>query len=92
MKSKWIEMGVALIIAAWLAVFSMSCSPPIQNQPKSGDSDSANKQKEEVPLSRPGTGMNNDASRMENIPPSHEVQTPVHQEPHIQPHGGGHHN
>jgi hypothetical protein len=78
MKSRWIEIGAALIIAAWMALFSMSCSPPLQDQPESSGAGSAKKQKEDVPLNRPGTGMNDDASRMENIPPSHDVQTPGH--------------
>ncbi len=85
MKKRWPEIVSALLIAAWLGLFTLSCSPPAP-PPGAGSGSSAGAADEEAPLDQPGSAMEDQAEQGELAPPAQEVH-PI--EPDM---GGGHHH
>jgi hypothetical protein len=77
MNIRWSEFIVALMVAAWLGLFTTSCRPVPPPEVVSG-STAESSGGEEAPLSRPGSAMEQQAEQGELAPPAHEVNPGVH--------------
>ena len=72
MNIRWSEFIVALMVAAWLGLFALSCSPPAP-PPRVESGSSAGTAEEEALLNQPGSAMEQQADQGEMAPSPPEV-------------------
>ena len=77
MNIRWSEFIVALMVAAWLGLFALSCSPPAP-PPEVESGSSAGTYEEEALLNQPGSAMEQQADQGEMAPSPPEVVPDVH--------------
>ncbi|MCF8063356.1 MAG: hypothetical protein K9M82_12620 [Deltaproteobacteria bacterium] len=78
MNIRWSELIAALMVAAWLGLFTMSCSVPAPPPELESRSSTETSDEEEVPLNQPGSALEQQAEQGDLAPPAHEVNPGVH--------------
>ena len=78
MNIRWSEFIVALMVAACLALFAPSCSPPAPPPEVESGSSVGTSEEEDTPLDQPGSALEQQADQGELAPSPSEVVPGVH--------------